>query len=348
MTSHENLTFGPIPLPRIRRGRRDSRPVTSQNAVRVTADGVSGRNMTTTSVDEFGQTSPSSGSRRTTSSWKSISSASTICKPNINEQLGSHDLRSNVLHQTTITFKTHELHLKCSWWKLDNRLAQILCFLKLLQIGLDLPHHKKYFWRQLERLVQAGCPSCRPINSVTALTRTTSEHHDENNWKCQQNAITYASLVLVRTSNYWLFVKDSRIQRTLLLQSFSFSVLGKCQTVSQPDSNIAHDDKRLGFIMAALWNRAGHYIFMLWFLSFFFYLFPFFFFSQQSEIGCLPYFHTCLSVNLECMSETCCARLAENTACKKSPKKSPSGHPTTLSGYIFAIKARIDNRKKTS
>jgi len=22
-----------------------------------------------------------------------------------------------------------------------------------------------------------------------------------------------------------------------------------------------------GFIMAALWNRAGHYIFMLWFLS---------------------------------------------------------------------------------
>jgi len=27
--------------------------------------------------------------------------------------------------------------------------------------------------------------------------------------------------------------------------------------------------------MAALWNRAGHYIFMLWFLSIFFYL-PFF------------------------------------------------------------------------
>jgi len=29
------------------------------------------------------------------------------------------------------------------------------------------------------------------------------------------------------------------------------------------------------------------------------------------------------------------------------PKKSPSGHHrTTLSGHIFAIKARIDNRKK--
>jgi len=38
----------------------------------------------------------------------------------------------------------------------------------------------------------------------------------------------------------------------------------------------------------------------------------------------------------------CCAWLAENTA----HKKSPSGHrPTTLSGYIFAIKARINNWK---
>ena len=32
---------------------------------------------------------------------------------------------------------------------------------------------------------------------------------------------------------------------------------------------------------------------------------------------------------------------------QKIPKKSPSGHHrTTLSGYIFATKARIDNRKK--
>jgi len=44
------------------------------------------------------------------------------------------------------------------------------------------------------------------------------------------------------------------------------------------------------------------------------------------------------------MSETCCKRIAENTG----RKKSPSGHHrTTLSGYIFATKARIDNRKKT-
>ena len=72
--------------------------------------------------------------------------------------------------------------------------------------------------------------------------------------------------------------------------------------------------------------------------------------SQRSEIRCLPYFNTWCghSVNLECRSETCCARLAENTARKKIAKKSPSGHhPTNLSGHIFATKAYIDNRKKT-
>jgi len=43
------------------------------------------------------------------------------------------------------------------------------------------------------------------------------------------------------------------------------------------------------------------------------------------------------------MSEMCCTRLTGNTARKKSPS---AHHRTTLSGYIFATKARIDNRKK--
>jgi len=48
------------------------------------------------------------------------------------------------------------------------------------------------------------------------------------------------------------------------------------------------------------------------------------------------------------MSEMCGTRLAENTGRKKSRQKLPSGHHrTTLSGYIFAIKAHMDNRKKT-
>ena len=63
----------------------------------------------------------------------------------------------------------------------------------------------------------------------------------------------------------------------------------------------------------------------------------------------LSYFHAWrgLSANLECRSEMCCARLAENKGHKKSCQKLPSGHHrTTLSGYIFATKAFIDNRKK--
>ena len=44
------------------------------------------------------------------------------------------------------------------------------------------------------------------------------------------------------------------------------------------------------------------------------------------------------------MSEMCGTRLAANTGRKKSPFWH---HRTTLSGYIFATKALIDNRKKT-
>jgi len=90
-------------------------------------------------------------------------------------------------------------------------------------------------------------------------------------------------------------------------------------------------------------NRAGRYIFVMWFLSSFFVTY-----SQRSEIGCLPYFHTwCgLSTNLECMFDMCCASLTENTRTQKLHKEPPSGHHrTTSSGYIFATKARIDNRR---
>jgi len=57
-------------------------------------------------------------------------------------------------------------------------------------------------------------------------------------------------------------------------------------------------------------------------------------------MGCLPYFHTwCgLSVNLECRSETCCARLAENTALKKSPK---SRHLGTIPQLCRAISLQL-------
>ena len=83
--------------------------------------------------------------------------------------------------------------------------------------------------------------------------------------------------------------------------------------------------------------------------DFFYLLLSFFFFvaySQPSQTGCLPYFHTwCgLSANLGSRSETCCARLAGNTGRKKIAKNSPSAHHrTTLSGYIFSTEKNLLN-----
>ena len=75
--------------------------------------------------------------------------------------------------------------------------------------------------------------------------------------------------------------------------------------------------------MVALWNRADHYIFILWFLLSFFVLL----FSSPNLSGRrLDVCHTSthgvalVRTNLECRSETCCARLAENAGRKKSPK----------------------------
>ena len=101
--------------------------------------------------------------------------------------------------------------------------------------------------------------------------------------------------------------------------------------------------------MAALRSRCG-----LIFLpcGFFFYLL--FFFPRlisavanwMSDI--LAHMVWPFSANLGRRSKTCCMRLVENTGRKKWRKcNSPSAHHrTTLSGYIFAIKAHIDNRKK--
>ena len=101
--------------------------------------------------------------------------------------------------------------------------------------------------------------------------------------------------------------------------------------------------------MAALWNRAGHYIFAMWFLLLSFYLSSFLLaYSQPSQIGCLPYFHTwCgLSANLGCRSEACCTQIAENTGRKRSSKIRYPRTIVQLCRYIFATEARIDNRQK--
>ena len=71
------------------------------------------------------------------------------------------------------------------------------------------------------------------------------------------------------------------------------------------------------FFKAALCNRACNIYFYSVVSSFF--LLLFLASSQRSEIGCLPHFHTWCG-HLECRSESCCTRLAENTGRRKSPK----------------------------
>jgi len=82
--------------------------------------------------------------------------------------------------------------------------------------------------------------------------------------------------------------------------------------------------------MVALWNRADHYIFILWFLSSIYLLLSFLALSQWPHIGCLP--------SLECRSEMCCTRLAENTGHKKVAK---NRHLGTIAQLCRAISSQL-------
>jgi len=88
------------------------------------------------------------------------------------------------------------------------------------------------------------------------------------------------------------------------------------------------------------------YFFLLSSSSF---LFPRLISAVRDWMSTIGYFHTwCgLSANLECRYEMCCMWLAAIQDAKMM-QKTPSGrhHPRTLSGYVFATKACIDNRKK--
>jgi len=94
--------------------------------------------------------------------------------------------------------------------------------------------------------------------------------------------------------------------------------------------------------MVALWNRADHYIFALWFLSFFFF-FPRLISAVADWMSTILPHIVWPSANLRCRSETRCTRLVGNAGRKKSPS---AHHRTTLSGHIFTNEAHIDNRKK--
>jgi len=96
------------------------------------------------------------------------------------------------------------------------------------------------------------------------------------------------------------------------------------------------------FLMAALWNRAGHYTFALWFLLLSS-IYLSFFSSPNLSRRRLDVYHTfhtwCgVSANLECRSETCCTWLAESTGRKKSPK---NPHLGTIAQLCQAISLEL-------
>ena len=96
-------------------------------------------------------------------------------------------------------------------------------------------------------------------------------------------------------------------------------------------------------IMDALWNRAGHYIFALWFLL------SFFFSSPNLSGRKLDVYHTSTHgvalVRIYGAGLKCAASGSLEIQDAKMAQKSPSRHHrTTMLGRIFA-KAYIDNRK---
>jgi len=82
-------------------------------------------------------------------------------------------------------------------------------------------------------------------------------------------------------------------------------------------------------IMAALHSRCGHYIFALWFLSF--YLFS----SPNLSSRTLDVYHTS---NLECRSEMCCTQLAANAGPKKVAK---NRHLGIIAPLCHAISSQL-------
>jgi len=103
--------------------------------------------------------------------------------------------------------------------------------------------------------------------------------------------------------------------------------------------------------MAALWNRAGHYILSCGFFFLFFYLsvFPRIISAVADWMSaCHTSTHGVALVRIYHADLKHAARGSlKKYSTQNVAKKSPSGrHRTTLSGYIFATKARINNRKK--
>ena len=99
-------------------------------------------------------------------------------------------------------------------------------------------------------------------------------------------------------------------------------------------------------IMAVLRSRCGHYIFALWFLLLsFFYISPNL--SRRNLDVCHTSVHGVASVRIQNAGLKCAARGSLQMQDPQKLSKIAIWAPSRkLSGYIFATKACIDNRKK--
>jgi len=100
--------------------------------------------------------------------------------------------------------------------------------------------------------------------------------------------------------------------------------------------------------MVALSNRADDYIFILSFVLLLSSFFSLLNLSRHRLDVCHTSTHGVALVPIydAGLKSAACGSLKTQDA--RSRQKSPSGHHrTTLSGYIFATKAHIDNQKKT-
>jgi len=93
--------------------------------------------------------------------------------------------------------------------------------------------------------------------------------------------------------------------------------------------------------MAALCNRAGHYIFALWFLSIFylsFFSFPRLISAAAGWMSAILWHMVWPSGNLECRSERCCTRLAANAGPQKVAKNRYLG---TMAQLCRAVSSQL-------
>jgi len=143
------------------------------------------------------------------------------------------------------------------------------------------------------------------------------------------------STVLCLTSMLWycwLGVKKSTRPGNIAWWGASYLSGAKCKWFAYGPADATATPSSL----ASLWSPYVIGQTIIFFLSFFPRL------SQRSETGCLPYFHTwCgLSANLECTSQMCCTRLAENTGRKKVAK---NRHLGTIAQICWAISSQLSH-----